>query len=81
MPPCAPLNCAPLPRLRLFKKALTALRRHGDPGASYAKKLWGRAVGELHADGRFAEVSVTQLAAAADAAEASESSEEWSSYA
>lgn len=61
--------------------ALTALRRHGDPGASYAKKLWGRAVGELQADGRFAEVSVTQLAAAADAAEASESSEERSSYA
>ena len=59
------------------KTALAALRKHGDPGTPYAKKLWALAVEGLRDDGRFAEVTVAQLAAAADAAELSE---ERSSY-
>jgi large subunit ribosomal protein L28 len=44
-------------------KAIAALRKHGDPGTSYGRQLWGRAVRDLRRQ-NFDEVDLLALAAA-----------------
>ena len=48
--------------------AWATLRKHGDPGTSYGRELWARAVRDMRRQ-NYAEVSITDLLAAAVAAD------------